>query len=109
MRERSGTASGRSRRAGLGGETGGAVLNSIEIYQNGLWTAAGALMTPRKGHSATALSNGRILIAGGQADAKGAFVLTTCEIYDPVAGGVVIGSSTGTMMSTARSTAWALC
>lgn len=48
----------------------------------GTFTPAGDMSTARSFHSATLLSNGHVLIAGGEA--RG--VLASAEVYDPVAG-----------------------
>lgn len=67
----------------VGGETQGRVLASAELYQAGVWRAVGSLASPRKGHSATPLSSGLVLVTGGQADAVGQQVLNTSELFDP--------------------------
>jgi hypothetical protein len=82
-----------------GGEAGGKVLASAEVYQNGSWRAAGAMSTPRKGHTATLLSSGKVLICGGQSDVTGQQVLNTSELYDPATGAF----TPGPLMQRARS------
>jgi hypothetical protein len=46
----------------------------------GTWSAGGSLNTARANHTATLLSDGNVLVAGG-ADANG--VIASAEIYDP--------------------------
>jgi tetratricopeptide (TPR) repeat protein len=62
------------------------------------WSTAGAgsLSTARFKHTATLLSNGKVLVAGGTTD--GTTALLTAELYDPATGS---WSATGSM-STAR-------
>lgn len=52
------------------------------------WTAAGDMITARRGHTATRLVDGRVLIAGGLAccDASGEVLTGTAEVYDPGTG-----------------------
>jgi N-acetylneuraminic acid mutarotase len=45
--------------------------------------ATGKLNTPREGHSATLLQNGKVLVAGGR---NGGEVTNTAELYDPATG-----------------------
>lgn len=54
---------------------------NAEIYNpiTGKWSFAGQLNFPRQGHTATLLSDGRVLVAGGNQAAD----ITTAEIYDP--------------------------
>ncbi|MFN7975359.1 MAG: kelch repeat-containing protein [Acidobacteriota bacterium] len=47
------------------------------------WTATGSIAHPRVGHTATLLTDGRVLLAGGR-DGQG-YVATT-ELYDPKSG-----------------------
>ena len=54
--------------------------------------------TPRYGHSATLLSNGKVLVAGGTNDMSNFW--NTSEIYDPVARGP--GQATSGNLSQAR-------
>src|SRR5947208_6710153 len=47
----------------------------------GRWRATGDLVTARWNHSATLLSNGQVLVAGGLG--TGSIFLTSAELYDP--------------------------
>jgi Kelch motif/Galactose oxidase, central domain len=70
-----------------GTTTGGNSLATAEIYDpaSGTWTLTGSLATPRRGHSATLLPNGRVLVAGGN-DWFHAGILRSAEMYDPATG-----------------------
>jgi hypothetical protein len=59
------------------------LLSSAELYDpaTGRFSFTGSMVTGRELHSATLMSNGKVLIAGGE-DAKG-YALTRAEIYDP--------------------------
>ena len=83
----------------VGGENQGAVVDTIERYNNGSWGTVGKLSQGRKGHSATLLSNGKLLVIGGQADATGSQVLDSAEIVDPVSGSVQAGPALNTPRS----------
>src|SRR5262249_29158008 len=61
------------------------------------FTVTGSLATGRKGHTATLLNNGKLLVTGGYNQTAGPY-LPTSEIYDPVAG---TWAATGSL-STAR-------
>ncbi len=76
---------------GAAGSGGGQTLrpdNTAEIFNvaAGRWTkTSGTMSTPRFEHSATALDDGRVLIAGGQGPPANGIsgALATTEIYDP--------------------------
>ncbi len=73
-------------------------LASAELYDpaTGTWTATGDLAGPRTFHTATLLSDGRVLVAGGKtrgADGYGQSI-ATAELYDPATG---IWTPTGDM------------
>lgn len=61
-------------------------LASAEIYNpaSGTFSATGSMTTPREGHTATLLRDGRVLVAGGSPN--GIQATTSADIYDPVSG-----------------------
>jgi len=61
-------------------------LASAEIYDpgSGTFTATGSMSTPREGHTATMLRDGRVLVAGGSPN--GIQTTGSAEIYDPASG-----------------------
>ena len=65
------------------------VLSSTEIYDPaaGTFTAAGALLAPRRQHTATLLPSGKVLIVGGVTPSaipgNGDIAIFTAELYDP--------------------------
>ena len=81
--------------------TGLGRLDSAELYDpvTGNWSNTGHLSSPRVGHSATLLNNGRVLVAGGDTGVSPPdFALTsTVELYDPATGTWAL---TGSMTTT---------
>ncbi len=61
-------------------------LSSAEIYDpsTGTFATTGSMRTPREGHTATMLRDGRVLIVGGSDN--GTHTLDSAEIYDPASG-----------------------
>jgi hypothetical protein len=77
----------------VGGFDSGSTKNSAELYGAGSnFTATGSPGTPRQGHTATALRNSMVLVAGGR---NGAVILNTAVVYDPVTS--TFSSTNGTM------------
>ena len=66
------------------GSCTGCATASAEIYNPSTrkFSAISGMHTARRGHSATLLSNGKVLIAGGFNDATSS-VLASAELYDP--------------------------
>lgn len=74
---------------------GSSGYDSVMAQSTGSFTATGNLTTPRAAHSATLLTNGKVLIAGGSV--VNVFVpIASAELYDP---------STGTFSPTGNMTA----
>jgi hypothetical protein len=66
-------------------------LASCELYDPGTktWTMTGSLHTPRKGHQATLLPGGKVLVTGGDAVPAIPYrvdSLASAEVYDPATG-----------------------
>jgi len=76
----------------VGGDVGQAsayslgMLGTAELYDPGAgtWRRTGSLNMPRAGFSATLLSSGEVLVAGGVDNSDTA--LTSAELYDPATG-----------------------
>jgi Galactose oxidase, central domain len=65
------------------------LLASAELYDpaSGRFSSTGSMVTGRELHTATMMSNGKVLIAGGE-DAKG-YAVTRAETYDPALGSFI--------------------
>ena len=86
-----------------GGDDNSATAYTVataEIYDpsTGTFTVTGNMTTPRMGHAAVLLTNGKVLIMGGQ-NFYTSGILQSTELYDPAAGSFTAGSN----MTTPRS------
>jgi len=84
---------------GFNESTNGEVyLTSAELYDPTLatWTNTGAMITPHCLHTATLLTNGRVLVAAG----SDGFSTTNAELYDPASG---YWTNTGSLVSARQS------
>jgi N-acetylneuraminic acid mutarotase len=64
-------------------------LSSAELYNpaTGMWTVTGSMTTARQAHTATLLSNGQVLVAGGLTFINNSPVIfSSAELYDPATG-----------------------
>ncbi|KFE65314.1 Kelch repeat-containing protein [Hyalangium minutum] len=57
---------------------------AADVYDpaTGTWSATASMTSPRIGHTATLLTNGKVLVTGGY----GGTYFATAEVYDPAAG-----------------------
>jgi len=76
-------------------------MNTAVFAASGTWAFTGSLQTPRDGHTATLLSNGNVVVAGGENN-NGA--LASSEVYSPTAGSWTASGN----LNTARSNASAV-
>jgi hypothetical protein len=88
------------------------VWSSAELYDSrtGTFRPTGNMTTPRSGHTATLLPDGRVLIAGGSDPASAQVGKTSAELYDPATrtftatGAMTMGRSghTATLLNSGR-------
>jgi len=64
---------------------------TLSFAASGTWAPTGAMLSARDGHTATILTNGKVLAAGGT---NNGVALTSAELYNPTAG---TWASTGSM------------
>jgi hypothetical protein len=65
--------------------------STLSFAASGTWSSTGTMISARDGHTATILTNGKILAAGGT---NNGVALTSAELYNPIAG---TWASTGSM------------
>jgi hypothetical protein len=78
------------------------IIASAELYDPtaGSFTPTGAMMTPRRSHTATLLPDGKVVVAGGYTSVANRFSvgrLAGAELYDPSTGTF---TPTGSMLTT---------
>lgn len=68
--------------------SGAVALNCAELFDpiTQSWSITGPMVTQRSFASATVLNSGKVLVAGGRADASGFVVHASAELYDPRTG-----------------------
>src|SRR5271166_6138255 len=66
-------------------------VNTLSFAASGAWSPTGTMLSARDGHTATILTNGKILAAGGT---NNGVALTSAELYTPATG---TWASTGNM------------
>jgi hypothetical protein len=57
----------------------------LTAQPGGMFAPTGSMNTPRGGHTATLLANGKVLVAGGYSYGFPSQVTSSAELYDPVA------------------------
>src|SRR5262249_25690287 len=73
--------------------------STLSQAEAGTWSSAGNMQDPRMSHTATLLSNGKVLVAGGASGENGnSRGLASAELYDPATGTWALTGS----MTTAR-------
>jgi hypothetical protein len=72
---------------GARSESESSSLNTAEVYDpaTGTWTSTGAMASARRNHTATLLSNGKVLVTGGSPASSGTRH-SSAELYDPTTG-----------------------
>ncbi len=62
--------------------------STAELYTpgTGLWAATGSMAAPRYVHATSLMSDGNVLVAGGQSGNTGSTILSTAEVYDAANG-----------------------
>ena len=61
-------------------------LSSITPAKAGSFISTGMMVTNRYAHTATLLTNGQVLVAGGGCNSNGTIAIFSSELYDPAAG-----------------------
>lgn len=95
---------------GSSGSSPSVALSSAELYDpfTGIFTATGSLNSARSDHSATLLSNGKVLLAGGSDRNLPSPELDSAELYDPTTGlfsyTTAVAGGSQTRLNNARST-----
>ena len=68
-------------------------LRYLPAQAQGAFAGTGHLSTERMGHTATLLTNGKVLVAGGSALLAGQPVWASAELYDPLTGAFALTNS----------------
>jgi hypothetical protein len=81
-------------------QSSGNALSTAELYDptTGAFTPTGSMATARGGQTATLLSNGKVLVAGGliSLSSAGVSVASSAELYDPATGTFAATGDMGT-------------
>ena len=76
-------------------------MNGVAFAASGAWASAASVRTPRDGHTATLLSNGNVVVAGGENNNQ---ALASTEVYSSLTGSWTVSGN----LNTARSNASAV-